>query len=40
MNKWLTIFAVSILALGLAVGGSNAAWGKGMKSAAAGFRAS
>ncbi len=40
MNKWLTIFAASILALGFAVGGFNAAWSKGMKGTAAEFRAS
>ena len=40
MNKWLTVFAVSILAFGLTVGGSDAAWGKGMKSTAFEFRAS
>ncbi len=34
MNKWLTVFAVSILAFGLTIGGSYTAWGKGMKSTA------
>ncbi len=40
MNKWLTIFPVSVLAFGLTIGGPYAAWSKDMKSTALEFRAS